>query len=135
MPETAFQRLTKMEASDLSILSIYLDVRPQATGENPALRAGLVLLKDRLCEIEKTLDPRGPALDSFRSDTVAIEEYFTHMFASETHGLAIFACAGRNLFEIVEAGAPFEDHVAGGPAPDLFQFGRLLDDQEASVVA
>ena len=135
MPETVFQRLAAIEPSDLPILSMYLDVRPQTTGENPALRPGLVVLKDRLREIEKTLGPRGPALDSFHTDTAMIDDYLTHSFTPETRGLAIFACAGRSLFEVVDVGIAFEDHVAVGPTPDLFQLARLLDDQETSVVA
>jgi hypothetical protein len=44
-------------------------------------------------------------------------------------------CAGQSLFEAVEAGVPFENQVAVGPWPDLFQLTLLLDEQETAVVA
>jgi peptide chain release factor subunit 1 len=50
-------------------------------------------------------------------------------------GLALFACAGRGLFESVEAGAPFDDQVTVARQPDLFQLARLVDEHETAVVA
>ena len=49
--EAVLRRLADVEPGDLPVLSIYLDMRPQVTGENPALRTGLVVLKDRLTGI------------------------------------------------------------------------------------
>jgi peptide subunit release factor 1 (eRF1) len=129
------RRLAEMEPGDLPVLTVYLDMRPQATGESPGLRAGLVVLKDRLREIEQTFWPRGPEFDSVRGDMARIERFLEGEVASETQGLAIFACSGRDLFEVVEVRTPFENQVAVGPTPDLFQLARLLDDQETAVVA
>ncbi len=128
-------RLARIEPADLPVLSLYLDMRPHETGENPRLRSGLVVLKDRLREIEKTFLPRGEDLDSFHSDAVSIEWYLSEEYSPSGPGLAIFACAGRGLFEVVEAGVAFENQVSVGPTPDLFQLARLLDEQETSVVA
>ncbi len=129
------RRLAELEPGGLPVLSVYLDMRLQATGEDPTLRSGLVVLKDRLREIEKTFLPRGPELDSVRADAERIEGYLAHQFAPEVQGLAIFACAGRHLFEVFEASVAFDNQVAVGPAPDLFQLARLLDDLETAVVA
>jgi hypothetical protein len=127
--------LAALEPRKFLVLSVYLDMRPQATGERPALRAGLVLLKDRLREIEKTLWPRGPALDSFRSDKARIERYLEEEFPVSAQGLAIFACAGQGLFETFEVGMPFEDQVVARPVPDLFQLARLVSQLETTLVA
>jgi hypothetical protein len=135
MPEGTLQRLLEIEAGEPPIVSVYLDMRPHATGENPALRADLVTLKDRLREIEKTFWPRGPAFDSFQADAARIEQFIVGEFSTETHGLAIFACSGRGMFETLETGTPFETQVTVAPAPNLFQLARLLDDQETSLVA
>jgi hypothetical protein len=129
------RRLAAFEPGAEPVLSIYLDMRPQETGENPAVRSGLIELKDRLREIEKTLWPRGAAFDSFQADAARIDRYLADEFPPAAQGLALFACAGRNLFEVVTAGAPFENQVSAAPVPDLFQLARLLEEQETAVVA
>ncbi len=129
------RRLAEVEPGTPPLLSAYLDMRPHATGEAPSVRSGLVVLKDRLRELEKTFPPRGPDLASFRADAARIEAYVAGDFPPEAHGLALFACAGRDLFEVVEASGPFENRVTLGPDPDLFQLARLLDDLETAVVA
>lgn len=128
------RRLAELEPGELPVLSVYLDLRPQATGENPAVRSGLIVLKDRLRQIEKTLLPRGPALDSFRSDAARIQRYIEEHLPTSAQGLAVFACAGRDVFEVVESAVAFDNEVAMGAVPDLFQLARLIDDYETVVV-
>lgn len=129
------RRLADFHPGQALVLSVYLDWRPQATGELPALRSGEILLKDRLREIEKTLLPRGPALDSFHADAERINAYLEEEAPAQAQGLACFACAGQGLFETVEAGVPFDNQVSATPLPDLFQVARLLDEHETAVVA
>jgi peptide subunit release factor 1 (eRF1) len=126
------RRLAEREPVDAPVLSIYLDMRPE--GDRPALRASQLMLMDRLREIEKTLLPRGAALDSFRADVARIERYLDHEFPVSAQGVAIFACAAHGLFDVAEAGVPFEHQVSTGRTPDLFQLARLLNDQETMVV-
>jgi peptide chain release factor subunit 1 len=127
--------LAAIEPSDLLVLSIYLDMRPQATGQNPSVRSGRIVLKDRLREIEKTLGPRGPALDSFHADAERIERYLDEEAPSESQGIAIFACHAQELFVHVQAGVAFDNQVTASPLPDLYQLARLLDEQETAVMA
>jgi len=129
------RRLAEVDAGDLPVLSIYLDMRPQATGQSPGRRAGLVVLRDRLREIERTYWPRGADYDSFKADEQRIEAYLNEDFEREAAGLALFACSGTGLWEAVQAGVPFHDSVAAGPRPDLFQLARLIDEHETAVVA
>ena len=131
----ALRALAEVEPGQLPVLSVYLDMRPHASGENPAVRAGTVILKNRLREIEKTYLPRGAALDSIRTDAERIERYLEDEYDVAADGLALFACAGRALFEAFEVGVPFEDQVTVASQPDLFQLARLLDEQETAVVA
>ena len=137
MPDVgrALRMLAELEPGELPVLSIYLDMRPHATGEHPARRAGVVMLNDRLREIEQTYLPRGPELDSIRADAARIDRYLEDECDGAADGLALFACAGRELFETVEADVPFEHQVTVAPQPDLFQLARLLDEQETAVVA
>ncbi len=132
---TLLRRLADIESENLPVLSIYLDMQPQETGARPALRSGLVVLKDRLREIEKTFPPRGDDLDSFKADAARVERYLKEELAPATQGLAVFACSGRELFETVEVGVPFENQVSVGPMPDLYQLVRLLDEHETALVA
>lgn len=127
--------LAEREPGDLPVLSVYLDMRPRSTEETLAPRPGLTALRHRLREIAKTLGPRGKALTSLRSDTRRVQRYLSQTFPPSAQGLAVFACSGRDLFEAVGSGVPFEHQVSIGPVPDLFQLVRLQDDQEAVVVA
>jgi peptide chain release factor subunit 1 len=131
----ALRSLAELEPGELPVLSVYLDMRPHATGENPAVRAGMVILRNRLRDIEKTYLPRGPELDSIRADAERIDRYLAHEYDVVADGLALFACAGRGLFESVEAGVPFDDQVTVASQPDLFQLARLVDEHETAVVA
>lgn len=131
MIQRLLRRLAELEPADAPVLSIYLDMRPHAG--RPELRESVLLLEDRLRELEKTFWPRGPEYDSLRTDAARIETYLREHYPVSAHGVAIFACAAVGLFEVVEAGVPFEYHVAVGAVPDLFQLARLLDDQETAV--
>jgi peptide chain release factor subunit 1 len=116
------------------VVSVYCDMRPQASGERPAAREASVIVKDRLHRIEKSLLPRGPGLDSFRKDRPRIEAALDENRAGVA-GLAIFACDAGGLFEVVRSGTEFVNRVSYGRRPALFQLARLVDDFEPAVVA
>ncbi|MFI5271497.1 MAG: hypothetical protein ACHQ4H_00515 [Ktedonobacterales bacterium] len=119
----------------IPILSVYLDWRPQATGERPGLRAARVILGDRLRQFEQAFWPRGAAYDAVRADAARIVRYVDEQAAPSAAGLAIFACAPLGLFETLEAGVPFETEVTARATPNLYQLARLLDDQETAIIA
>lgn len=136
--QTAQQLLAKLarfDPGDALVLSVYLDMRPHTTGESPGMRPALTILKDRLRTIEKTLLPRGPALDDFRADAARVQHYLDEHAEPQHQGVAIFACNRSHLFEVLETGVPFDDFIALEPLPDLFQLARLIDEHEASIVA
>jgi peptide chain release factor subunit 1 len=116
------------------VVSVYCDMRPQASGERPGAREADVILKDRLNRIEKSLLPRGPGLDSFRKDRPRIEAAFDDNRAG-TAGLAIFACHAGGLFEVVRSGTEFANRISFGRRPALFKLARLVDEFEPAVVA
>jgi peptide chain release factor subunit 1 len=129
------RRLAEVDAGDLPVLSVYLDMRAHATGQRPGRRAGEVVLRDRLRNIERTYWPRGADYDSFKADDARLVEFIDEEFDPSAHGLALFACSGIGLWEAVQAGVPFHDSVSAGPRPDLFQLARLIDEHETAVVA
>ncbi len=97
MNKNLIKRLAEFTPTEMPVLSIYLDMRPQATGGNPGVRSGEIVLKDRLHEIEKTYLPRGEDLDSFRVDREKIEEFVKNEMSPATSGLIIFACSAANF--------------------------------------
>lgn len=129
------RELSGLDAGELPLISIYLDLRPQATGGTPELRSGLVVLKDRLHEIGKTYLPRGASLDSFNGDRKKIEAYVENELSPSSSGIAIFACSGIGLFEVIETDVEMDNQVTVGPRPDLYQLARLLDEHETFIVA
>lgn len=136
--QTARELLRKLAAVDPGgglVLSIYLDMRPNTAGEQPAYRPALTFLKDRFRKIETTLLPRGPALDEFRQDMQQVQHYIDEHAEPWLQGVAIFACQRLKLFEVLETGVPFEDQVALEPHPDLFQLAHLIDEEETVVMA
>ncbi len=68
MAQDLIKKLAEFTPTEMPLLSVYLDMRPQATGRNPGVRSGEIVLKDRPHEIEKTYLPRGADLDSFRAE-------------------------------------------------------------------
>ncbi len=136
-PRELMRMLANFEAPEgTGVVSVYLDMRPTApgAGERPELRTGEVVLKDRLRQIEKSLLPRGPALESFRADVDRIEAAVAGN-ATSTAGLAMFACSAAGLFEVVRSGTEFRNRVIYGRRPALFQLARLVDEFEPAVVA
>lgn len=132
--DTIIRKLALLDAGDLPILSIYLDVRPEATGEKPEQRAGLVVLRDRLREIRRTFLPRGADLDSFDADAARINAFVAEKMDAATEGLAMFACHGLGVWETVEARTPFENQVTVASRADLYQLAKLDDEFERAIV-
>lgn len=133
--EHLVQTLARIDPGDALVLTVYLDLRPHTTGENPGVRAAHTFLKDRLREIEKTLLPRGQALDDFRADAARVNRFFDEHAEPYLQGVAIFACHRLQLFEVLETRVPFEDQVLLEPLPDLYQLAHLADEHETAVVA
>ncbi len=135
MHEDLMRKLAELEPTEMPVLSVYLDMRPQETGESPGIRSGSIVLKDRLHEIEKTYRPRGADLDSFLVDRERIEEFANRKMSPGTSGLIIFACSAENLWETIETGAELENEVSVGELPSLFQLAKMLDEHDTAVVA
>jgi stalled ribosome rescue protein Dom34 len=135
MNDNLMRKLAEFEPTDMPVLSVYLDMRPQATGGSPGVRSGDIVLKDRMNEIEKTYLPRGEDLDSFQADREKIEEFIAGDMAASTSGLVIFACSAKGLWETIEVGMELENEVIVGDTPSLFQISRLLDEHDTAVIA
>ena len=129
------RRLAEATSTDAFILSIYVDVRPDAHGERPAERPELNVVRHRLRAIQATLKPHTAPRESFDADLARIETYLEDQDLAGADGLALFACSRIGLWEELRANEPFETQVAAGPTADLYQLARLLDDSVSAVVA
>ncbi len=94
MNKELIKKLAEFAPTEMPVLSVYLDMRPQATGGTPGVRSGEIVFKDRLHEIEKTYLPRGADLDSFRADRERIEEFVANKMSKATSGLDNFRVFG-----------------------------------------
>lgn len=129
------RRLARAAPTDALILSVYIDIRPAAHGERPAERPELSAVRHRLRAIQVSLRPHTAVRESLDADLARIERYFEAEDLAGADGLALFACSRIGLWEEVRSHVPFDTQVAAGPAADLFQLARLLDDSVSSVVA
>jgi peptide chain release factor subunit 1 len=129
------RRLAEVESPDAPVLSVYLDLRPEAHGEDPGRRLELVVLRDRLGDIRATYPAHDPARQSLEADATRIERLAEDQPRAAGEGLAIFACDAHGVWETIAAPIPFEDQVTAGPTADLFQLAQLLEESDAVVVA
>lgn len=127
------RRLAERAPSELAVLSAYLDLRPPADIEDPAVRATKVIVRDRLREIDESLPRHGPAHDSFAADSARLEDLLEAGAGEHERGLAVFACDGEGLFETVRTWIPFEQRVEAGPLPFLLPLARLAGHEPAIV--
>ena len=67
------RRLAEMEPTALPVLSIYLDMRPHASGESSTRRISLTILRDRLSNIEGTLGLQGEAPGNGQVDLLLLD--------------------------------------------------------------
>jgi hypothetical protein len=126
------RRLSERPATELPVISAYIDLRPQSAGDNPQVRSGQIVLRDRLREEERQLEPNTPAHDSFVADVERIDSFIDDALPG-AQGLAIFACHGDGLFETVATDADLDDEVTVGSTPRLLPLARLADDPQAVV--
>jgi peptide chain release factor subunit 1 len=129
------RRLAEIESPDAPILSVYLDLRPEAHGEAPGRRPQRTQVRDRLREIADTYRPHAVGRDSLDADAQRITSLLSEADFDGIDGLALFACQAAGLWEEVWAPIPFALQVSAGPTADLFQLAELLDESEAAVVA
>ena len=116
------------------MLSVYLDVRPEAHGERPAARPQLTVMRDQLRAMERDLEAHTPAAESFTKDHARIDELLQGDL-NGVAGMAVFAGSHIGLWEVVRSQTEFDTEVHAGPTAGLFQLARLLDDSESAVIA
>jgi peptide chain release factor subunit 1 len=127
-------RVAEWPADEAPVVSAYLDLRPQATGQNPQLRSGQIVMRDRLREIGREYEAHTPAHESLARDAERITRYVEDDALPEAQGVALFACSARDIFEAADTARELENDVTVGRHARLRPLARLAD-EEAAVVA
>jgi peptide subunit release factor 1 (eRF1) len=117
-------RLAAIDPGPFPVISLYLNMQPGQNGREhfePFLRK-------ELAERVRTYSASGPERDSLEKDAERIRQYAGNVERS-ANGLALFACAGVELFDAMLLAAPIEEHrLYVSDRPHLYPLARLIDE-------
>ncbi|HEY3042828.1 MAG TPA: Vms1/Ankzf1 family peptidyl-tRNA hydrolase [Vicinamibacterales bacterium] len=117
-------RLASLEPGPFPVVSLYLNTQPDQNGRDHFEP----FLKKELAERLRTYPASGPERASLEKDADKIREYVAGLDPS-ANGLAIFACAGAELFDAVVLAAPIREHrLYVSDQPHLYPLARLIDE-------
>jgi peptide subunit release factor 1 (eRF1) len=116
-------RLAAIEPSDRSIISLYLDMRPDQNGQRTYVDT---FLRNRFDEQARSLTV--PARADFERAAERISQYIAGQVPKSAKGLALFASTTGDLFEAIPFDVPLERpsmHVDG--VPHLYPLAQVND--------
>ena len=112
-------------------ISLYLNLQPDQHGKDnfhPFVRKEL---PQRVKSYAAGSEARG----SLDRDVDRIERYLANELPAAANGLALFACAGRDLFEAVAIDAPIPNHLLSiAPEPHVYPLALLVDQHPPHAV-
>ena len=118
------ETLAALEPSPFPVISLYLSLTPNQNGREAHDQFVRKVFADRA----KALPAESPERESFDTDVERIREYLDSPRQQSSQGLAIFACAGAELFEVIPLDTPFDDHwLFVGSTPHLYPLAKLVD--------
>ena len=128
------RRAANHEVATPSILTVYLDNRPESHGERPYARAEQVTVREELTRIIDEMPAHDPARLSLEDDR---RRFFACLdeVPRDVEGVVVFAAAADDLWETAALAAPFATDVVAGTYADLYQLAVAADAQIGSVVA
>jgi peptide chain release factor subunit 1 len=114
--------LARIEPTALPLLSVYLNTEVNETGRT----THELFLRKELRQRATTFAERSAARDSLDRDRERIEHYLAERLQPSTRGVALFACAGIDLFEAIQVQVPFtENRLVVSDRPHLYPLARL----------
>jgi peptide subunit release factor 1 (eRF1) len=117
-------RLAAFEPGPFPVVSLYLNLQPNERGRD----SFQPFLRKELAERLRTYRENTPERDSLAKDA---ENLRTHLdgIDGSWNGVAMFACAGADLFETVPLAAPIDAHELFISAqPHLYPLARVIDE-------
>jgi peptide chain release factor subunit 1 len=128
------RRVAEAESPEAPILSVYLDLRPEAHGERPAERPQLTALRDHLEELLEQHPAHSTARRSIEADRRRLERLLDGDETRALEGLAAFACDAIGLWEWAPSAEAFDMVVSAGRIADLFWLASLADADVPAIV-
>ena len=123
-PDRLVDKLLEFDPVPAPVISLYLDARVNEQGK----RQFMPFVRKQLNERAKSFDNNSVELESFQKDAERITTYLEEGINSTTNGLAIFACAVADLFEVGEFEAPFErDRLFVSDRPHVYPLARVAE--------
>jgi peptide subunit release factor 1 (eRF1) len=117
------ESLATLEPSPFPVISLYLNLTPNQNGRedyHPFIRKVF-------SERAKALPEQSPERESFDADVTRIHEHLENNTAAG-QAVAIFACSGSELFEVVPLEAPLPEHsLFISSVPHLYPLARIIE--------
>jgi rubrerythrin len=114
------QRLVTVPPGENSVLSVYLDLRPDGTGK----KLYPVYLRNRIPELFNLLPSPSSSQSSLVQDLKRVQKYLEEEVNPSWKGLALFACSARDLFLPIPLLSAPENSLALDSIPHLFSLVR-----------
>jgi peptide subunit release factor 1 (eRF1) len=128
--QTTLQQLTTLSSSEFPFLSIYVDWTTDSSGKRPALR----VVEEALDALAASVAGEPDKRESFAMDRERIATYLNQAAPREARGLAIFACAGENIWQALALQIAVETQTYADRYPHVFELARICDDYETYAV-
>jgi peptide subunit release factor 1 (eRF1) len=117
-------RLAAFQPTGFPVISLYLNAQADQHGRESY---GAFVRKE-LSERAKGFEPGSAERESFDRDVERINRFLEEEARPSANGIAIFACAAADLFEVAQLDAPIEEnHLYIFDQPHLYPLARLLD--------
>ena len=116
--------LASLEPSPFPFISLYLDLTPNEVGREDHHQ----FVRKVFAEHATAFAEQTPERDSFDRDAERIRQYLEAQAERSWNGLAIFACAGADVFETVPLDVTFGNHMLFiGSVPHLYALAKIMD--------
>lgn len=123
--EEHLDRLLAFEATTLPVISLYLNAQADDRGRSSFDS----FLRRELIPRAKTYPSGSPERQSFDQDVGKISKFLDDDVDVSANGIAVFACAGADLFETIQLNAPLEEnYLYVYNQPHLYHLTRLDDE-------
>ena len=122
--------LARIESAPTPVVSVYLNTRWADEHERERAR---IFLKNELRRARGSDGLRAHAADLDWVETEGATLIDQTRFP-DAHGVALFACHGLSLREVVVVRVPFEDRMVVAATPFLLPLAAVLEDVPAAVV-
>ena len=118
------EALAALEASPFPVISLYLSLSTRQNGQEDFQQFVRKVFRERA----RALPERSPERESFDQDVERIQEHLETADAAAGQALAIFACSGSDLFEVIPLEAPIAEHALFvSSVPHLYPLARVIE--------